>query len=120
MSTTQDRLKATKRRNIERTALNEVDDRFGSSRFIQSAMDKIFPDHWSFMVGEVAMYCLVVLIITGIYLALYYTPSQADVIYNGPYKPLDGQHMSEAYASVLHISFQVRAGLVMRQVHHWA
>jgi ubiquinol-cytochrome c reductase cytochrome b subunit len=120
MSTHKDRLAAEKRQKAEKEALDFVDDRFGSSKFLQSAMDKIFPDHWSFMVGEISMYCLIVLIITGIYLALYYTPSQADVVYHGSYLPLDGQHMSEAYESVINISFHVRAGLVMRQVHHWA
>jgi ubiquinol-cytochrome c reductase cytochrome b subunit len=120
MSTTSERRAAERRQKAEKDGLDFVDDRLGSSKFIQSAMDKIFPDHWSFMVGEIAMYCFVVLLITGVYLALYYSPSQADVIYRGPYKPLDGQLMSESYASVLKISFQVRAGLVMRQVHHWA
>src|SRR5579875_1835895 len=108
MSTTQDRLKATKRRNIERTALNEVDDRFGSSRFLQSAMDKIFPDHWSFMVGEIAMYCFIILVITGVYIALFYVPSGQEVVYHGSYTPLDGQRMSEAYQSVINLSFNVR------------
>jgi ubiquinol-cytochrome c reductase cytochrome b subunit len=120
MSTTADRRAAEKRSEAEKAGLDFVDDRLGSSSFVQSAMDKIFPDHWSFMVGEIAMYCFVVLLITGTYLALYYSPSSADVVYRGPYHPLDGQTMSAAYASVLKISFQVRAGLVMRQVHHWA
>ena len=87
---------------------------------MRSALDKIFPDHWSFMVGEIAMYCFVLLIVTGIYLALFYKASDAIVIYHGPYKPLDGQSMTEAFASTLNISFSVRAGLVMRQAHHWA
>ncbi len=108
----------------ERVGLDAVDDRLGSSGFIQKALDKIFPDHWSFMVGEIAMYCFVVLLITGVYLALYYVPSAADVVYHPTpghgYMPLAGQHMSEAYQSVLNISFNVRAGLVMRQMHHWA
>ncbi len=119
MSITSERRAAQKRQEAEKASLDFVDDRFGSSSFLQSAMDKIFPDHWSFMVGEIAMYSLVVLLITGTYLALYYTPSSATVIYHGSYKPLDGQSMSEAYQSVINISFQVRAGLVMRQVHHW-
>ena len=120
MSTTQDRLAAAKRRHVTKTALNTVDDRFGSSKFLQSAMDKIFPDHWSFMVGEIAMYCFIILVITGIYIALYYVPSANEVIYRGSYAPLRGQHMSEAYQSVLDLSFNVRGGLVMRQIHHWA
>jgi ubiquinol-cytochrome c reductase cytochrome b subunit len=120
MSTHEERLAEAKRQKAEKGVLDFVDDRFGSSKFLQSAMDKIFPDHWSFMVGEISMYCFIVLLITGVYLALFYTPSQADVIYHGSYIPLDGQHMSASFESVLNISFNVRAGLVMRQVHHWA
>jgi ubiquinol-cytochrome c reductase cytochrome b subunit len=120
MSTHQERLAAQRRQKAEKKTLDVLDDRIGGSKFIQSALDKIFPDHWSFMVGEISMYCLIVLIITGIYLALFYTPSQTEVIYHGSYTPLVGQSMSQAYQSVLQISFHVRAGLVMRQVHHWA
>jgi len=120
MSTTRERQAARKRQEVAKSGLGYIDDRFGSSGFLRSAMDKIFPDHWSFMVGEIAMYCFVILLITGTYLALFYIPSQAEVIYHGVYAPLDGQHMSKAYESVINISFNVRAGLTMRQVHHWA
>jgi ubiquinol-cytochrome c reductase cytochrome b subunit len=125
MSTTSERLAAQKRTKIEKAGFDELDDRIGSSSFLQKALDHIFPDHWSFMVGEIAMYCFVILLVTGIYLALYYTPSSADVVYTCTkgqhcYLPLVGQHMSEAYLSVLKLSFDVRGGLVMRQVHHWA
>ena len=120
MSTVAERSEARKRAQREQQALDWVDDRFGSSKWLRSAMDKIFPDHWSFMVGEVAMYCFLILLATGIYLALFYNASSAVVVYHGPYKALDGQSMTEAYASVLNISFSVRAGLVMRQAHHWA
>ncbi len=97
-----------------------VDDRLGVSRFTQSVLDKIFPDHWSFMIGEIALYCFVILIVTGSYLTFFFTPSDAQVIYHGSYKPLQGLPMSAAFNSVMNISFQVRAGLVMRQMHHWA
>ncbi len=120
MSTTRDRMSARKRREVEKQAFDEIDDRLGSSRFLRNALDHIFPDHWSFMVGEIAMYCLVILIITGIYLTFFFHASNAVVTYNGSYKPLQGQQVTEAYASVLNISFHVRAGLVMRQIHHWA
>jgi ubiquinol-cytochrome c reductase cytochrome b subunit len=125
MSTTSERLAAQKRSTIEKGAFDELDDRLGSSSFAQKALDHIFPDHWSFMVGEIAMYSFVILLITGVYLALYYTPSSDDVIYTCTkgehcYLPLVGQHMSESYLSVIRLSFDVRGGLVMRQVHHWA
>ena len=107
MSTTEERLAAQKRNEIEAIALDTVDDRFGSSSWLKSAMDKIFPDHWSFMVGEIAMYCLIILIITGVYLALFYHASNAFVVYHGSYKPLDGVRMTEAYQSAINISFDV-------------
>jgi ubiquinol-cytochrome c reductase cytochrome b subunit len=120
MSMLQDRSAARKRAAREEKLLNWVDDRLGSSRWLRSAMDKIFPDHWSFMVGEIAMYSFVILVATGIYLALFYSPSSQLVVYHGSYAPLDGQKITEAYESVINISFNVRFGLVMRQAHHWA
>jgi ubiquinol-cytochrome c reductase cytochrome b subunit len=124
MSTTRERAAAEKRYKLGKTALDEVDERFGSSKWLVSVFDKIFPDHWSFMVGEIAMDSLIILIFTGIYLALFYVPSSKDVIYaptsGHVYLPLVGQHMSEAYQSTLNLTFNVRFGLVMRQAHHWA
>jgi len=100
--------------------VNELDDRLGVARGGRTFLDKIFPDHWSFMLGEIALYSFVVLLATGVFLTLYYVPSQAVVVYHGIYKPLDGVRMSEAYQSTVNLSFSVRAGLLMRQMHHWA
>jgi ubiquinol-cytochrome c reductase cytochrome b subunit len=96
------------------------DDRLGASRFGRSALDKVFPDHWSFMLGEIAMYCFVVLVLTGVYLTFFFNPSAREVTYHGSYGPLNGVTMSEAYRSTIRLSFDVRAGLVFRQIHHWA
>ncbi len=104
---------------VER-ALLWLDDRLGISRFTQSALDKIFPDHWSFMIGEIALYCFVILVATGSYLTFFFSPSERRVVYHGSYRPLQGQTMSDSYRSVLDISFKIRSGLVMRQIHHWA
>lgn len=120
MSTVADRSASRKRARREQQALDWLDDRMGSSKWLRSAMDKIFPDHWSFMVGEIAMYCFVVLLVTGIYLALFYKASATVVVYHGSYRPLDGQKMTEAFASTINISFNVKFGLIMRQAHHWA
>jgi ubiquinol-cytochrome c reductase cytochrome b subunit len=120
MSTSEERVAARKRQDLEKRAFDEIDDRLGTSSWLKNALNHIFPDHWSFMVGEIAMYCLVILIITGVYLTFFFHASNAIVTYHGPYHPLDGQQMTEAYSSVLNISFHVRAGLVMRQIHHWA
>ncbi len=97
-----------------------IDDRLGSSSFVRRSLNKVFPDHWSFMLGEIALYSFIILLLTGTYLALFYTPSLSEVVYDGSYIPLKGVTMSEAYASTLHISFDVRGGLIMRQIHHWA
>src|ERR1051325_2731606 len=96
------------------------DDRLGASSFARSALNKVFPDHWSFMLGEIALYAFVVLVLTGTYLAFFFSTGTQEVVYHGSYVPLRGVHMSEAYASVVRLSFDVRAGLVMRQTHHWA
>jgi ubiquinol-cytochrome c reductase cytochrome b subunit len=97
-----------------------LDDRLGAASFAKKALRKAFPDHWAFMLGEVAMYSYVLLVLTGIFLTFFFTASGEDVIYRGPYGPLRGVRMSAAFASVLRLSFEVRAGLVMRQIHHWA
>ncbi|MDQ6934199.1 MAG: ubiquinol-cytochrome c reductase cytochrome b subunit, partial [Actinomycetota bacterium] len=81
---------------------------------------KVFPDHWSFMLGEIALWSFVVLLLTGVFLTFWFKPSMTEVTYNGSYDQLRGLPMSEAYASTLNISFDVRAGLLMRQMHHWS
>jgi ubiquinol-cytochrome c reductase cytochrome b subunit len=101
-------------------ALNELDDRLGVAKGGRTFLDKIFPDHWSFMLGEIALYSFVVLLATGIFLTLYYVPSQDLTTYTGSYLPLYGQKVTEAYASSVNLSFAVRGGLLMRQMHHWA
>jgi len=100
--------------------LGELDDRLGVAKGGRTFMDKIFPDHWSFMLGEIALYSFVILMVTGIYLTFYFVPSSAIVTYHGAYLPLDGQKVTQAFASTVDLSFKVRGGLLMRQMHHWA
>ncbi|MHB1593164.1 MAG: cytochrome bc1 complex cytochrome b subunit [Streptosporangiaceae bacterium] len=97
-----------------------IDDRFGAAPFVRASMRKAFPDHWSFMLGEIALYCFIILIVTGIYLSMFFVPSMSNVVYHGSYRTLDGVAMSESYASTLRISFAIRGGLLIRQIHHWA
>src|SRR4051794_14938625 len=97
-----------------------LDRRLGAADFARAALNKVFPDNWSFMIGELALYCFVVLVLTGTYLGFFFDASAARTVYNGSYAALRGVPMSSAYRSVLDISFDVRAGLVMRQIHHWA
>src|SRR5204863_1840617 len=96
------------------------DDRLRASSFAHHALNKVFPDDWSFMLGEIALYSFVILVLTGTFLALFYQASSAPVTYVGSYAPLRGTQVSSAYNSVLNISFEVNTGLVMRQIHHWA
>ena len=104
------------------STVEALDERLGIAKGGRTFMDKIFPDHWSFMLGEIALYSFVVLLLTGVFLTLYFVPSQhlMKVPMNFPYKPLRGDTVSEAFYSTVNMSFNVRCGLLMRQMHHWA
>ncbi|MEV6283812.1 cytochrome bc complex cytochrome b subunit [Kribbella sp. NPDC051770] len=97
-----------------------LDDRTGLSKLGKKNLRKVFPDQWSFMLGEIALYSFIILLLTGVFLTLWFKPSMAEVEYQGSYSLLKGLHMSEAYESALTISFDIRGGLLMRQIHHWA
>jgi ubiquinol-cytochrome c reductase cytochrome b subunit len=75
---------------------------------------------WPFLFAEIALYDLVVLAATGIYLAVFFNPSMTRVIYHGSYGPLRGVPVSQAYDSALHISLDMPGGLLIRQIHQWA
>ncbi|MBV9817845.1 MAG: cytochrome bc complex cytochrome b subunit [Solirubrobacterales bacterium] len=97
-----------------------IDERASAAPLMRKAMRYLFPDHWSFLLGEIALYAFIVLVVTGVYLALFYVPSTAQSVYNGTYAPLRGTMMSDAYKSVLQLSLEHKAGLLLRQTHHWA
>ena len=97
-----------------------LDSRTGTAPLLRKTLRYLFPDHWSFLLGEVALYAFVILVATGVFLTFFYEDSTAQVIYHGPYGPLQGQEMTHAYRSVLDISTTVKAGLLIRQTHHWA
>jgi ubiquinol-cytochrome c reductase cytochrome b subunit len=105
---------------VIRRLVGAIDSRTGAAPFVRKALRYVFPDHWSFLLGEVALYSFVVLVATGIYLTLFFEPSLKETVYHGSYAPLRGMEVSEAYRSVVDISFDVRAGLLIRQTHHWA
>jgi ubiquinol-cytochrome c reductase cytochrome b subunit len=99
---------------------NWVDERLTASSVTRRTLNKVFPDNWSFMMGEIALYSFIILLLTGTYLSFFYDPSMTEVRYDGSYSLLRGVEMSRAYDSSLDISFDVRGGLLMRQIHHWA
>ncbi len=101
-------------------ALDEADIRYHGARPLRTALNKVFPSHWSFMLGEAALYSFIVLLLSGVYLTLFFDASMAETVYNGVYEKLRGVPMSMAFASTLNISFDVRGGLLIRQIHHWA
>ena len=101
-------------------AAQNIDERYRPAGLLRPQINKVFPTHWSFMLGEIALYAFVILILSGVYLTLFFDPSMSKVIYDGAYAPLNGVEMSAAYQTALNLSFEVRGGLFIRQVHHWA
>ncbi|MBF6298291.1 cytochrome bc complex cytochrome b subunit [Nocardia amamiensis] len=102
------------------TQAHEADERYKGAAFMKRSINKVFPTHWSFLLGEIALYSFIILLLSGVYLTLFFDPSMAEVVYDGSYQPLRGVTMSRAYETALNISFEVRGGLFVRQVHHWA
>jgi ubiquinol-cytochrome c reductase cytochrome b subunit len=97
-----------------------LDEDVGGAGFVRRSMRHVFPDHWSFFLGEIALYCFIILMLTGIFLSVFFKASGDQVVYQGSYAPLRGATMSAAYRSVLEISYDIRGGLLIRQIHHWA
>src|SRR3954467_12663409 len=98
----------------------ELDDRLIVAPWLRRTLNKVYPDHWSFLLGEIALYSFVILLLSGTYLTFFFDASMREVVYEGSYAPLRGVQMSAAYESTLGLSFDVRGGLFIRQVHHWA
>src|SRR5205823_5209887 len=105
---------------VIRALFRFADERTASAPLLRKTLRYVFPDQWSFLLGEVALYAFIVLVATGIYLTLFFHPSTATTTYHGSYAPLRGLQMTDAYKSVVDISFDVKAGLLIRQTHHWA
>jgi ubiquinol-cytochrome c reductase cytochrome b subunit len=97
-----------------------ADDRYHLAAGMRRQLNKVFPSHWSFLLGEIALYSFIVLLLSGTYLALFFDPSMQEVTYNGAFDNLRGIQMSRAFASTLDLTFEVRGGLFVRQIHHWA
>ncbi|WP_033263642.1 cytochrome b N-terminal domain-containing protein, partial [Amycolatopsis vancoresmycina] len=101
-------------------AANNADQRYRLAKGLRHQMNKVFPTHWSFLLGEIALYSFIILLLTGVYLTLFFDPSMQEVVYHGSFKNMQGLEMSQAFRTTLDISFDVRGGLFMRQLHHWA
>ncbi|MDV2475221.1 cytochrome bc1 complex cytochrome b subunit [Rhodococcus zopfii] len=101
-------------------AAENIDSRYHVAAGLRRQINKVFPTHWSFLLGEIALYSFIILLISGVFLTLFFDPSLAHVVYDGAYTPLRGVTMSRAYETALNISFEVRGGLFVRQIHHWA
>ncbi|WP_039919240.1 cytochrome b, partial [Amycolatopsis azurea] len=97
-----------------------ADDRYHLAKGMRHQINKVFPTHWSFLLGEIALYSFIILLLSGVYLTLFFDPSMEEVVYNGSFTGLQGVEMSRAFATTLDISFDVRGGLFVRQLHHWA
>ncbi|MCX5045939.1 cytochrome bc complex cytochrome b subunit [Aldersonia sp. NBC_00410] len=106
--------------NVAAGQAQAMDSRYHLAAGMKRQINKVFPTHWSFMLGEIALYSFIILLLSGVYLTLFFDPSMQEVVYDGAYQPLRGVHMSQAYATTLNISFEVRGGLFVRQIHHWA
>jgi ubiquinol-cytochrome c reductase cytochrome b subunit len=123
MTTIRPRTLTKRKRDLKElpvAAARGADERLQVASPLRTLMNKVFPDHWSFLLGEIALWSFVTLLLTGTFLALFFDPSMEHVEYQGSYRALQGVEMSAAYASTLHISFDVRGGLFIRQMHHWA
>ncbi|GIG20552.1 menaquinol-cytochrome c reductase cytochrome b subunit [Cellulomonas chitinilytica] len=97
-----------------------LDQRTGLGTAVKTFARKIFPDHWSFLLGEIALFSFITILISGVFLTMFFVPSMNETVYEGPWATMKGVEMSEAFASTLRLSFEVRGGLLMRQIHHWA
>jgi ubiquinol-cytochrome c reductase cytochrome b subunit len=105
---------------VARGPVKWADERIGVATLLRPFFRKVFPDHWSFLLGEIALYSFIVCLLSGVFLTIWFVPSMAEIEYDGTYELLRGLPMSEAYASTLSLSFDIRGGLLLRQMHHWA
>jgi ubiquinol-cytochrome c reductase cytochrome b subunit len=77
-------------------------------------------DQWSFLFAQITLHSFIVLVVTGAFLTFFFDPDMTRTTYDGSYVPLRGVEVSRAYESTLELSFEVRGGLLIRQIHHWA
>ena len=96
-----------------------LDERFDFSSTAH-VLGKAFPAEDSFLLGEVALFCFLVLVLTGVFLGFFFEPSTTQVEYQGSVVAYQNEDVPEAFASVLHITYDVPYGMFLRRMHHWA
>jgi ubiquinol-cytochrome c reductase cytochrome b subunit len=99
---------------------DNLDDRLGLRKPSRKVANKVFPHNWSFLLGEVALFALVILVLTGVFLTMFFRPSTAPVTYSGSLELYDGIELPAAFASILRLSYDIPGGLFMRRVHRGA
>src|SRR5699024_11288997 len=99
-------------------AANFAETRVGASVLLREFGRKIFPSHWSFMLGEVALYSFIIVVLSGTFLTFFFQPAMGEMHCEGPWLPLRGVEISDAYDSTLPAALDVRGGRVVRPMHH--
>ena len=54
----------TARERVAGTVANYVDERTGAAKWMKKNLTKVFPDHWSFLLGEIVLYSFIILLIS--------------------------------------------------------
>jgi menaquinol-cytochrome c reductase cytochrome b subunit len=81
-----------------------VDERSGATGFLTQMLFRKVPKgtNWFYTLGSATLFAFVVQAVTGVFLAMYYTPSA-----------------TEAYASITHLTNDVFLGEFVRGMHKW-
>ena len=96
-----------------------MDERTRARAVFAHLRGRVTPERWTGLLWQVVVHSFVVVAITGVFLMFFYDPSSTPVVYDGSYQPLQGVEMSRALESTLQLSFDVRGGLLVRQLHNW-
>lgn len=97
-----------------------LDERLRLRKPGRKVLNKVFPDHWSFLLGEVALFSFVVLVLTGIFLTMFYRPTADPVTYQGAMSLYEGRELPGAFESIVRLSYDVPGGLFFRRLHRGA
>jgi ubiquinol-cytochrome c reductase cytochrome b subunit len=96
---------------------DSLDERVGLAHPARKTLNKVFPSHWSFLLGELALISFAILVLTGIFLTAFYRPSVDTVVYAGASELYRGRELPGAFASILTLTHDVPGGQLVRRVH---